>query len=408
VTILELRNVVRNVREKRLLKTMRTGWFMLQWAIIFLGWCILMGYQYTNLQLSAVSSSLEEVQAAQLGDVPPEYNDLGPKFHDDAGKLAYTSAWLRLFVAQYHLLLMVRFFVAFRAQPRLGVVVNTLEACMLDILHFMVILIPTFAAYAISGCFIFGRRLEEFSNIAAAMGFCFKILTETEYDWPALAEEHFWTTVMWIWSFMLFLALLMLNMVLAIILDVYSEQRKLTGKSETINETVAYAVTVFKNRSRWVSTGSMIEKLASLSRMVSREEFIKQFPGMPDVQIERVISECQQAAANIHAGPEQMKHTMRMAMALKVSMDKVADDIDELDSGSYLPPADDESMKNQQPSWLTELAQELGSQNHSMLTLQWRLQQLNWAWQAMDAAHGKGTVFDLAAVSDKKGSEKIL
>jgi len=198
-------------------------------------------------------------------------------------------------------------------------------------------------------------------------------------------------------------------MVLAIILDVYSEQRKLTGKSESINDTISSIITVFKNRSRWVSTGVMIEKLSSMNRMISREEFMKQFPGMPEVQIERVISECQQAAANIHAGPEQMKHTMRMAMALKVSMDKVADDIDELDSGSYLPSTDDATMKNPKPSWITELAQELATQNHAMLTLQWRLQQLNWAWQAMDAAHGRGTKFDLAAIADKSAStSKVL
>jgi hypothetical protein len=241
------------------------------------------------------------------------------------------------------------------------------------------------------------------------MGLCFKILTETEYDWPALAEEHFWTTVMWIWSFMLFLALLMLNMVLAIILDVYSEQRKLTGKSETINGTVASCYTILKNRKRWVMPSKMIETLSSMSRMISREEFVKAFPSMPDIQVQKVVAECQDAAGSVHAGPEQMKHTMRMAMALKVAIDTVADDIDELDCGSYKPaPGDETAKKGEKDSWVDEVANELALQNHAMLTLQWRLQQLNWGWQALDAAHGPGTVFDLASVLDKPGRDKIL
>jgi hypothetical protein len=359
------------------------------------------------MQAGAVKKSLEEIQAAAADDIPPELNPLGPQLHNDAGTVAWSAAWLSIIVAQYHLLLMVRFFVAFRAQPRLGVVVNTLEACLIDILHFMVILVPTFAAYAISGCFIFGRRLEEFSNISAAVGFCFKILTETEYDWPAMAEEHFWTTVMWIWSFMLFLALLMLNMVLAIILDVYSEQRKLTGKSETINSTIRSYYIMLRNRKRWVMPGTLMKELSGMPRMISREEFVKKFPGMPDTQVERLVHEAREAAANVHAGPQQMKHTSCLTMALKVSIDRVADDIDELDSGSYAP-AEDISQKNATPSWMDEISSELARQSHSMLTLQWRLQQLNWAWQAMDAAHGAGTVFDLTAIQSGTTSTKSL
>merc|ERR1711937_213870 len=97
---------------------------------------------------------------------------------------------------------MFRFFTAFHAQPRLGVVVSTLESSLIDIVHFMAVLIPTFMAYAISGMFVYGRRLKEFSAEQAAIGVCFKMAMEGEYDWPELSEDYYWTSGLWVWTFM--------------------------------------------------------------------------------------------------------------------------------------------------------------------------------------------------------------
>ena len=66
---------------------------------------------------------------------------------------------------------MVRFFTSFSAQPRLAVVTPTLEVSAFDIVHFLVVLAPTWFAYALAGCFIFGRRMEEFATIDACVGY---------------------------------------------------------------------------------------------------------------------------------------------------------------------------------------------------------------------------------------------
>ena len=82
--------------------------------------------------------------------------------------------------AGYCLLCMVRFFTSFSAQPRLAVVTTTLEVSAFDIVHFLVVLAPTWFAYALAGCFIFGRRMEEFATIDASVGYCFKLMIEGE------------------------------------------------------------------------------------------------------------------------------------------------------------------------------------------------------------------------------------
>jgi len=175
--------------------------------------------------------------------------------------------------------------------------------------------------------------------------------------------------------------------VLAIVLDVYSEQRKLAGKSESITETMQANWDIIKNWNRWVKVSTLIEKFEEMPRMISREEFHANFPDMPREQAERLITGAKYLASNLHAGPNHHKHTMSMAVAMKVAMDQVAEDIEQLDSGCYVHPGLDDVPGK--PSWLKELAGELASQNHSFLMLQWRMQQLNWAWMALDAVHGK-------------------
>jgi len=396
-TLFEMVSLCKKARERQLLKTMKTPWFILQWSILVIGWFIVAGYAFINLMMVDVKKDLLAARDVLTADTPPEQNALGIELMDVASGVNWYYMYLRLCIAQYHLLLMMRFFVSFRSQPRLGIVIQTLEVCLLDIIHFLVILVPVYAAYAISGCFIYGRRIEEFATIQGSMGICFKFLMETEFDWPLLAEEHFWTSAMWTWSFMVFLGMLMLNMVLAIVLDAYAEQRKLGGKRETIWQTFYGIVTVFRHWKRWVGTDKLQERFQQMNRFVTREDFLKVFPGMPEAQAELIMAKAQTMSAAVNAGPEHWKQVMRMAMALVVTMDRITDDVSELSTGTYVPAEDDASMKCKATTWLTEISQEMASQSHQMLALQWRLQQLQWAVQTLDMAHGKKATFDLSA-----------
>merc|ERR1719456_406518 len=114
-------------------------------------------------------------------------------------------------MAQYLLFLMFRFLVSFAVQPRLATVTNTLKAVLPDLLHFLIVFFPTFLAYVISGNLIFGRRMENFATIQASFATSFRIIMECEYDWETLAAEYYWTTAMWIWSFIVLIVLILLN-----------------------------------------------------------------------------------------------------------------------------------------------------------------------------------------------------
>ena len=81
--------------------------------------------------LADLLGKYEEAVRDQEADVPAERNTGGAELFTAAEVLTtFNSQAFRLLISEYHLILMLRFFMAFRAQPRLAVVVNTLEASL--------------------------------------------------------------------------------------------------------------------------------------------------------------------------------------------------------------------------------------------------------------------------------------
>merc|ERR1719217_972970 len=106
------------------------------------------------------------------------------KFSDEASSrnlldkvqaFADLSSVYRIFVADAHLMFMIRCFIALQWQPRLAVVTHTLMETSIDLFHFLIVFVPTFAAFAVAGHEMFGRRLAEFSTVEGAVNRCFKI-----------------------------------------------------------------------------------------------------------------------------------------------------------------------------------------------------------------------------------------
>jgi hypothetical protein len=207
MTIMECRRFRTMVKNMGCRKSMSSMWTVLQWAIIIVGWIIVLSYLYQHRQRLVVAEKLQDVTKNQKADIPAEDNQMGQELFEATDLMLGFSSWFRIMLADYHLLLMFRFFTAFHAQPRLGVVTSTLQNSIVDIAHFLAVLLPTFMSYAISGCFIFGRRMESFATFDSAIGICFKMALEGEYDWPELSTEHFWTACLWTWTFMLLMVL---------------------------------------------------------------------------------------------------------------------------------------------------------------------------------------------------------
>lgn len=364
---------------------------LLHWLIIVWGWvCILTYLAQESLRRALIQSWQDALNANNL-DLPAEDNALGATLHGEADWVSFCNQWFRIIIGEYHVVLMVRFFTAFHAQPRLAVVTSTLEKSFIDIIHFLLVLMPTFFAYAMSGCLLFGKRIEQFATIQGSVGVCFRILMEGEYDWPDLSEEHTWTSGFWVWTFMFLLVMLMLNMVLAIILDVYTEMRKKSGQSETVWETVMNYIAILSHYRTFVAWDVLLEGVPLMQKWVTREDLEAQYPNMCKAQMRMIIKHCkvQNDLDNGIDGVGKMEW-QKMLMAEKLLMDKINECLNELNTGL----SEESEIPAEQHGWLGGIAKDMAAQNHLMLQMQWRLQQLEWQWEAAKVMHGADVTFD--------------
>eukprot|EP00811_Abedinium_folium_P015950 NODE_248_length_3296_cov_7.873462.p1 GENE.NODE_248_length_3296_cov_7.873462~~NODE_248_length_3296_cov_7.873462.p1 ORF type:complete len:598 (-),score=132.90 NODE_248_length_3296_cov_7.873462:201-1994(-) len=141
---------------------------------------------------------------------------------------------LRSRLAVYPFVLLSRFFKTFEAQPRLSVVTKTLMNGAVDVFHFSAVFLTVFMIFSISAMMLFGTEIQEFSEITRAMNSVFVILLG-DFDWETMSQSGRMKSGAWFWMFNWLLTMVMLNMLLAMIMDVYTEVKGgLPHDAETI------------------------------------------------------------------------------------------------------------------------------------------------------------------------------
>lgn len=127
--------------------------------------------------------------------------------------------------------ILLKFFKAFQANPRLKVVTATMTKAASDIAHFGVVFSAIFMGFALTGHIFFGNDRTEFRHFTASVDTCFIVLMgdfgwyveESESDSGLGTGLSFSVMVAWFWLFMIFVLMILINMLLAIILDHYTE-----------------------------------------------------------------------------------------------------------------------------------------------------------------------------------------
>lgn len=349
---------------------------LLAWVNIIFAWLNVLLFFSQDSYRKAVIDKLDKYR--EMTNKPnvsaSEQRDVSADLHNAADQMASFTMWYRLLITYMNLLLMVRCFLVLEFQPRLAVVIATLKATSIDLAHFLIVFVPTFLAYAIAGMCIFGRRVEEFSSLERSVGTCFKIAMESEYEWDKLSEEDFITSASWVWTFLLLIVLLMLNMVLAIIMDVYTEVRNAAGNSETVAENIKFVGKRLYYWRDWISDDKLLEVLSTMPRALTGKEFREAFPGMTDVQYKRLMGTAVSKAQTAMRTGLHNTFLAHMTSAIKVGLDRASKALQNIKKQQ-------ESLQvkgGRRPDGLCieDIMQSLAVQNHWMTSVQTQLDTL--------------------------------
>eukprot|EP00746_Dinoflagellata_sp_MGD_P083302 gnl/MRDRNA2_/MRDRNA2_33178_c0_seq1.p1 gnl/MRDRNA2_/MRDRNA2_33178_c0~~gnl/MRDRNA2_/MRDRNA2_33178_c0_seq1.p1 ORF type:complete len:1065 (-),score=154.19 gnl/MRDRNA2_/MRDRNA2_33178_c0_seq1:41-2875(-) len=282
ITYVEIHELRQNMDTREAIKDYFTDfWNCLDWGTIIMGWiitCMFLDERLRNMELSTYMKSI----SASAPDV--EYWERMYTMHTRADFLAWVNMWWRLLLVYFMLLVMCRFFKAFKGQPRLAVVTNTIYSAASDLFHFGLIFICVFLTFAFAGTILFGRRMAGFSSFKTAFGTSFAIACG-DFDWTSMSYEHYTTSSIWFWSFMVLIFLIMLNMVLAIVMDVYTKVRASAMEGDPIWVNAAKIMgKLRKNRYLRLKGGTSVE-----DRSISETDILRALEGLGSkVTVERL------------------------------------------------------------------------------------------------------------------------
>lgn len=364
-TALTISECCRACRKKKLKKYLSNVSNFISVTNVCMSWFNIFLFLMQNNRRASINSKLEEYNSGASLEMREQ---LAVDMQIASDTMSLFSSWYRVFITYFNILLMFRCFMALEFQPRLAVVTSTLKATAVDLAHFLIVFVPTFLAYAISGMMIFGRRVDEFGSIDRAVGTCFKIAIENEFKWDSLAAEDFWTTATWTWSYIVVVVLLMLNMVLAIIMDVYTEVRSNSGNSETLLQNIKFLVKrVYYNR-RWVPDAELLEVLQGLPLTITDKELKKSIPHITTLQLKRLLDQAKDKARQRLRSNSSKVPAAHMTAAIKVGLDKASSELEQIRAAQL---AHKRTAKNRTDKVCVEdIMQSIAVQNHWMASVQ--------------------------------------
>lgn len=214
----EARLVISKIRERKFFSQYIQGteayWKLGEWAAIVLGITGLSGHVFIQGQVSTLAKDM--VQNPQT-------------WEQTLDRLADVVAFKKqheVVLFFFAVAIMIRFFKVFDGQPRLAVMSMTFGLCCTDLLYFFVIFMVIFS---VTSFLLFNSQLKPWRSIFLSFNECFKILME-DYPFAAMFRVHPFAASLWFWLFMTLVYIVVVNMLIAVILDTYTHAKELLGQ----------------------------------------------------------------------------------------------------------------------------------------------------------------------------------
>eukprot|EP00929_Paragymnodinium_shiwhaense_P005243 TRINITY_DN10692_c0_g1_i1.p1 TRINITY_DN10692_c0_g1~~TRINITY_DN10692_c0_g1_i1.p1 ORF type:complete len:719 (-),score=133.38 TRINITY_DN10692_c0_g1_i1:303-2459(-) len=312
-------------------------WNAIDWASIVIAyltlsfWITSMGWRTELVDLLTTLPSPEEVGTTGATD---RFED----FHDRIESAGYMIRDFRGVGAIFPLIILLRCFKAFACQPRLALVTKTLVHASTDLFHFGIVFLSVFMTYSLMGTLFFGREDIEFTTLDRSVMACFKMLMG-EFSTEKMSESgREFPTMIFFFSFMIMMVLIVLNMLIAIIMDSYSEVKGSTVSAETLNGQIVELMTrTWQSRfGQRVSLKKIHDALTDTTKsswphdgytILTPDDLASLVPNLTDLQ---AFEELEGAARNFAANntnPVQLAEVMSVCASVSHELAGVKDEL---------------------------------------------------------------------------------
>lgn len=208
-------------------------WNGVDWISVFSGLGILGMLYFNENYTTKMNYELEQLGKINEATSRSEYREQGKIYFNALEVQAHYSYSFRVTMASYPLVIAMRLFKAFGSQPRLAIITNTLMAASIDLVHFLLIFVSVFITYTVAGVVLFGRESNTFTTMFRAVITSAR-LAVGDFDWEELRQVGRSDAFLWLVPFVVLIVWLLLNMLIAIVMDGYNEVKASMEGEDTI------------------------------------------------------------------------------------------------------------------------------------------------------------------------------
>eukprot|EP00927_Polykrikos_kofoidii_P019342 TRINITY_DN19030_c0_g1_i2.p1 TRINITY_DN19030_c0_g1~~TRINITY_DN19030_c0_g1_i2.p1 ORF type:complete len:866 (-),score=138.98 TRINITY_DN19030_c0_g1_i2:486-3083(-) len=281
-------------------------WNAIDWVSILVGVFVCLCYATLQRMGAVLNSELTDMlhisARAKNGTIDSmEYGLATGDFFEAMLQMSKSERLFRLSLCLYTSIVMLRLFKSFAAQPRLALVTATLQGSSTDMLHFGIVFFSVYVVMMVNSVLMFGQDLEDYATVARATHSCFLAIFG-EWNWDLMGDIGMFKAAVWFWLFQLIMVLILLNMLLAIIMEAYSEVAAHAQSTETLLQQVQNVL----RRRKEFRTGRRIrlqdiirsfekdsegdhEAMLSENRKITPEFLVGHVPKMQRKQAERLL-----------------------------------------------------------------------------------------------------------------------
>ncbi len=311
--LIEIKGVIGRKGVKGLYTEYFGFWNAVDWISITTAFQILGQFSFWNTACQGTSASFKAVMETTMDPQALDELTSTPEgrqqwvsqladFHSTVETMVAQEKMVRFSLFYYPVIVMLRLFKSFAAQPKLAVVTMTLFEAGSDMGHFFIVFISVFIAFTVSGVILFGQDLEGFATVDRAIHTCFRAMMG-DFDWNDMETVGRSAAMLWFWLFLLVVNVIVLNIVLAILMDSYAGVKgRIDAGAISVPDQVGEMYHDWSERrhGRMVSLRTIRTVVAKQAKATPNMEFTPEFlvsilPEMPLDQATNVLKKAQEA-----------------------------------------------------------------------------------------------------------------
>lgn len=281
-------------RNGRALSHITSGSVVIAWALIIFGWALVILQGVEHAESARTQNLIDQWEKLRSNVDKSQLESLDISWTRKIHSVAYLAASmdrdLVIAAALYHVIIMFHLLMCSRGHPRLAALVDTLAKSLQDIFHLFIVFVFVFMAYVFAGHTLFGSKLSDFSTINGAIGITLEQVVSFKTNWDVITSEDMWPAAIWVWTMILLVSLVIINIVLAVIFEFYTEVQTYITPEDTLLTTLKRRWKVLQNRSEWYSCHNLLRGIMMMkAELITPQMMMDVFKGITKEQVLQIF-----------------------------------------------------------------------------------------------------------------------